>query len=380
MTATNPADLRGLADELIENIAISVLLQSGVLDAIVASNGEVVKAQEIASSTGYDEQFIGAYQNLVLQAGGSCSSPKVRFMRVATALLFCEEVDEAAYRPNQFTEMLIQPGWKSGLRFAEDMYPMGWNIRRLLQETSYGRPNRVNAPNAFEFALGQPLFKHLEANPELRKDFDLWMREARRDQETLWHRRYSPCANIRAQDLKSDPDAALMVDVGGANGSQLIAFHQQFPNLPGRCILQDISMPESNRKAAEAEGLEAMRYDMFTPQPIKGARYYYFRHVFHNWDDENMKKALANLVPAMEPGYSILLIDDYVLPRRNVQRSGAIEDILMLLLLGALERTTSQYENLLHGAGLEIVSIVKVGTSEEAIIEARVAPQRSTTN
>ncbi|RMZ90961.1 hypothetical protein DV736_g1798, partial [Chaetothyriales sp. CBS 134916] len=383
MTATNPADLRRLADEVqaiahvyadsntiengqalrtsirklriasampteilfdfrmqpIENIAISVLLQSGVLDAIMASKGEVVEAQEIASATGYDEHFI------------------IRFMRVATALLFCEEVDEAAYRPNQFTELLVQPGWKSGLRFAEITYLIGSNIRCLLRETSYGTLNGINAPKAFDFAYGMPFFKHLEADPELRSDFNLWMQERRRNQETLWHLRYPP----------------------GANGSQLIAFHQQFPNLPGRCILQDISMPESNRIAAEVEGLEAMQYDMFTPQPIKGARYYYFRNVFHNWDDENMKKALANLVPAMEPDYSRLLIDDYVLPRRNVQGSGAVEDILMMVYLGALERTTSQYEKLLHGAGLDIVSIVKVGINEEAFIEARVAPQGSTT-
>ena len=75
----------------------------------------------------------------------------------------------------------------------------------------------------------------------------------------------------------------------------------------------------------------------------------------------------------MDPEYSTLLIDDYVLPSKNSQLRGAVEDILMMVTVNALERTSSQYENVLRGAGLEIVNIFSTGTNEETTIEAKVA-------
>lgn len=95
--------------------------------------------------------------------------------------------------------------------------------------------------------------------------------------------------------------------------------------------------------------------------------------MFHNWSDEKAAEILRNVVEAMDPDYSTLLIDDYVLPARQVQLRGAIEDILMLAVLNSLERTAKQYENLLSAAGLEIVNIYEVGPNEEAVIEAKVA-------
>ena len=79
----------------------------------------------------------------------------------------------------------------------------------------------------------------------------------------------------------------------------------------------------------------------------------------------------------MEPEYSTLLIDDYVLPTKNTQLRGAVEDILMMVTLNALERTSKQYERLLRAASLEIVNIFPTGGNEEAIIEAKVAVTRN---
>ena len=108
-----------------------------------------------------------------------------------------------------------------------------------------------------------------------------------------------------------------------------------------------------------------------------GARYYYFRNVFHNWQDEKSVEILRNVVPAMDPEYSSLLIDDYVLPTQRARLHGAVEDILMMVSLNALERTAKQYEGLLRAAGLEIVNIFPAGTNEEAVIEARIAKQQA---
>ena len=74
----------------------------------------------------------------------------------------------------------------------------------------------------------------------------------------------------------------------------------------------------------------------------------------------------------MDPDYSSLLIDDFVLPSKETQLRGAVEDILMMVYLNALERTLKQYERLLQSLGLEIINIFSAGANEEAIIEARI--------
>ena len=96
------------------------------------------------------------------------------------------------------------------------------------------------------------------------------MRERRKHEERLWHTRFPPCISLNSASLKKDPEAVLLVDIGGANGSQVIDFKAQFPHLPGRSVLQDLFPPKSNELLEQSEGLEVMAYDFFTPQPLKG--------------------------------------------------------------------------------------------------------------
>ena len=191
-------------------------------------------------------------------------------MRVACALFFCEETDELTYRANHITSLLVKPGWKGALQWAEPFYSVVADIRRFLSSTSYSRTGDESAPSAFEFSHGKTIWRVLEEQPNQRRNFDLWMRERRQHEESLWHKRFPPCASLSSVNLKTDSNAVLMVDIGGANGSQVIDFKAQFPHLPGRYVLQDLSFAKSNGAIKPPEGVEVMAYDFFTPQPIKG--------------------------------------------------------------------------------------------------------------
>ena len=46
---------------MIEDIAISMLLEMGLLDALVAKQGETATAPELAAAMGCDELVIGTY-------------------------------------------------------------------------------------------------------------------------------------------------------------------------------------------------------------------------------------------------------------------------------------------------------------------------------
>ena len=74
----------------------------------------------------------------------------------------------------------------------------------------------------------------------------------------------------------------------------------------------------------------------------------------------------------MDPTYSRLLIDEWVLPESGASLKAANMDINMGLMFNAMERTKGQWEKLLGDVGLEIVEIFSAPGAAEAVIEAKV--------
>ena len=71
---------------------------------------------------------------------------------------------------------------------------------------------------------------------------------------------------------RDDPDAVLLVDVGGNWGHELRGFRKTHPEVPGRLILQDLPVMTEKFQGKPPEGIEVMTYDFFTPQPVQGER------------------------------------------------------------------------------------------------------------
>ncbi|RMZ79472.1 hypothetical protein DV738_g3412, partial [Chaetothyriales sp. CBS 135597] len=354
IAAASPVDtLFSFRLQVVGNITVTMAIELGVIDALVALDQDQVHAADLAAATGCEQGIVE------------------RLLRVACGLGICDEVDENTYQATEVTRLLVLPGWKGAMKQMDLIYPLASNTRRYLSTTHAYREQQPVGATMFEYAHGKSMWQVLEENPDIRHNFDLWMGEQRKNEETSWQRRYPPSADLKPDNLKADPDAVLMVDVGGAHGSQLINFRSQFPLLPGQLVLQDL--PESVGSITNPpEKIRVMAHNFFTPQPIKGARFYYFRNVFHNWSDQKCVEILRNLVPAMDPDYSSLLIDDYVLPTKGAQLRSAIADILMLIHFNSSERTSSQYQQILASAGLDLVAVYPKGPNEEAIIEARV--------
>ena len=69
--------------------------------------------------------------------------------------------------------------------------------------------------------------------------------------------------------LRSDPQAVLIVDVGESHGHDLLRLKQQFPDLPGRRILQDLQ--ETIDVLGDVLcGIEPMAYNFYSPRLVKG--------------------------------------------------------------------------------------------------------------
>lgn len=191
------------------------------------------------------------------------------------------------------------------------------------------------------YTLGKPLFPFLSENPEYGTAFNNFMAARRQATWHKWYNVYPAAERLPLQRLKTEKDAVLLVDVGGGTGYWTQAFSEHFQgSLPGRLIVQDLPKVVHG---ISIQGIEHMSYDFFTPQPVKGARAYYFKAVMHDFNDEVAEKILGNTVAAMEKGYSTLLIEDFVLPEKGVGWRAAhlvrcIESVLFELMNNNVNR------------------------------------------
>ncbi|KAI4108835.1 MAG: hypothetical protein L6R37_000833 [Teloschistes peruensis] len=293
-----------------QNICIRIAIESRWLHTIASRNGEAITAAEVSAATRTDELLIGKSK----QKGGRL----VDYMR--------------------------GPGMH---QFAD-------------------KPGEMTL---FEYAHGtRTIFELLEKNSEQKEAFDDYMRSRRLMNAPQWFDIY-PAATEFANTSR-DANDILLVDIAGGPGQEVERFKRRHPNIPGRCVLQDLPLT-LERIDRLSEGVEAMPYDFFTPQPLKGARAYFLRNIFHNWSDAYSAKILSRVVEAMDAEYSILLIDDYVLPDTNVKLRAAEMDVLMLLHTSGIERTEQHWRSLCQSVGLEVVRIWSADRGEESVIEAK---------
>ena len=155
--------------------------------------------------------------------------------------------------------------------------------------------------------------------------------------------------------------ARCVVDVGGGCGQLLPPLLRAYPAL--RAIVYDVAAcAEGARKLAEEEKLaERMQFvagDFFAAVPPDGD-VYVIKSVIHDWDDERSRAILARCRDAMR-AQARLLVLEWIVPERVGSADASIvgTDLNMLVMVGGLERTESEYRALLRSAGLEVAQVI----------------------
>lgn len=242
---------------------------------------------------------------------------------------------------------------------------------QYLQSTKYVDP----APHGvFKFAHDTelPIFGWFGQNPVIAKQFGHHMAAYVKGQPT-WMDIY-PVKEALLEGFADEPNAVMFVDVGGSHGHVVQELHDSLPTVPGRLVVQDLpDVIGAIGPDALAAKIEKMPHDFFTEQPIKGARAYYMRAVLHDWDDEDCGKLLANLRPAMKPGYSKLLINEYVIPAVKANWQATSLDIIMMADQSSRERTAGEWEAMLTKAGFKICKIWSSPIGGQALIECELS-------
>lgn len=88
---------------------------------------------------------------------------------------------------------------------------------------------------------------------------------------------------------------------------------------------------------------------------ILDARAYYMKYVLHDWPDEKAADILNNIKPAMKPGYSKLILEEFILPDTKAALLPCMTDLAVMLFSSGLERNRQRWTNLMESVGLKIL-------------------------
>ncbi|KAK9784077.1 putative O-methyltransferase [Seiridium cardinale] len=223
----------------------------------------------------------------------------------------------------------------------------------------------VRGPFQRGFATDLGYMEYLQANPQRLKSWNSGMRTGK-----IGHRT-SAFPFDRA--LQLDPcgqGGIAIVDVGGGRGQALEGIHQDYPDLVGRLVLQDLPEVIEDAKAnGLPDYIETTPGTFFDPLAAKGARIYHFRRVFHIWTQKKALELLENTKNAMDD-YSRVLIADMVLADVDCERDLAMQDLNMMSL-GGMERSESEWTSLIESAGLVLRKVWQNDQGpKHAVVEA----------
>lgn len=295
-------------------------------------------------------------------------------MRACTACHLFTETGKELYTHNAYSRCFLGEADRDMFR---QMYDFGgkatYALPEFLHHTQWQNPEDY-AHSAWQLGhhteLG--LWEYLNADPQRMKIFNSGMRSV----ATVANTDVGPYPFV--QELNAEPlaaDEVVLVDVGGGHGQALERIKKDFPTLQGRLCLQDQPhVIEDARAKGLPIDIESQGTSFFQPNPIKGARAYHFRRIFHDWSDQASVEILRNVARAMSSN-SRILISDTAVPTCGATRTTALQDLNMMAFAG-MERTDEQWQSLVRKAGLRFIRFWRKEGNMHVVVEARLNEDR----
>ncbi|KAL4754408.1 hypothetical protein BDW72DRAFT_200879 [Aspergillus terricola var. indicus] len=352
LAAETPAETaRRLMYQPPQNAAIRALIDLSVFELLVedamGGRSHGLSASELSVRTNAERGLI------------------VRLMRVATSLGLCDSnfnpdsaEPETTYSVNSKTEIMIKPLGRDGLRCLYDLtMPTLTVLPSYLAQHAYTMPRDYDA-SPMRWATGQSQFEWLEERPGQQARFNALM-GSRREGQARWFDVYPVERLLRSipsfeEGAAENDGNVFMVDIGGNQGHDLLGFRERYPYFQRRLILQDLPTVVAGKEIQlSRSGIEVMGYSFFEQQPVKGAV---------------CLQILQNTVCAMGPDSRILIVD-FVLPDMDTPLFQASLDIQMMCLGSGVERSRSEWADLLAKVGLEIRGVWNASPAQESILE-----------
>jgi demethylsterigmatocystin 6-O-methyltransferase len=279
----------------------------------------------------------------------------VHLLRSMASFGLIEEKSKDTFQANRTTRTFANPhAFGAAPHISGLQFPVAQVLPQYLKDHQYQKINNIK-DLPFQRALQTELtpFEYLKNDPVQMKALGHIMVL---DGVQTWVSSYPVEKEVGGFNPPSD--SALLVDIGGGFGQHSVMFKEKYPQLPGRIVVQDIPSTLAHLPSSKPAGIDFEEYDFFTPQPICGAKFYYLRHIMHDWPDEDCIRILQQIIPAMG-SESLILIDEVVLPESKLpwQVSGMV--VSMMACLGGIERSLEDWESLLGRAGLKMAHVFR---------------------
>jgi hypothetical protein len=294
-----------------------------------------------------------------------------RLMRHLTAMKVVS-FSGSNYRGTTLSNGLAAERYQKSIDFCYDVARPSFNgFPEYFKRTDYKLPTSLtDGPFQAAHTTELPFFPWLVATPPHLDEFDAFM-SAYRAEKADWHDPgFYPVADRLIQGFDPKINDTLLVDVGAGGGHDAHLFVKQHSSHPGKIVIQDRDVVISEIPDQEKLPFECQVHDFFTPQPIKGARAYLLHSIIHDWSEEEGIKILESLKPALQPGYSRVLLNEIVLSEENPTIAATSMDMMMLAHLAVRERTEMEWKVILRKAGLRFLRIYNYPGVAESVIEA----------
>ena len=304
--------------------AICTVAELGIADQIEA--GKPRSAGELAAATGCHEQSLN------------------RLMRFLASQGLFSETDSGSFDHTPLSAVLREDAigsYRSGARMFHHIFA-GWD--GLDHAVKSGKPG-------FDKVFGKPLFDYVGEHPHLGPILDAGM--------SSFHG-YETEAMIDAYDFSG---ISVLADIGGGNGSLISGVLKRYPEMRG--LLFDLGHVMGRAKAnLDAGGLAercgVIEGSFFETVPA-GADAYLFRHIIHDWTDEQCVQILGHCRKVIPAGGRLLVVE-CVVPEGNTPSISKAFDMTMMTFPGGLERTEKQFRRLFEMAGFELSSVTPTST------------------
>jgi len=310
--------------------AVCTVAELGVADHI--QSGSPKSISSLATATGAHERSL------------------YRIMRFLASHGLFEETGDRQFDHTLLSQCLrgdVDGSYRAAARMIHRMFP-AWD--GLHHSALTGEPG-------FNKVFGQPVFDYVGTHPDLGPIFDAGM--------TSIHG-YETAAMLEAYDFSS---IRVLADIGGGNGSLIGAVLNRYPNMKG--ILFDLGHVIGRaRQNLEAYGnrCSVIEGNFFDSIPA-GADAYLFRHIIHDWTDEQSNQILSHCRNVI-PSEGRLLLVEAVVPTGNDPSPAKDFDMTMMVIPGGFERTEDEYRSLFDQAGFRLISVTPT-SSMVSVIEGK---------
>jgi hypothetical protein len=247
-----------------------------------------------------------------------------RVLRALASDGIFEEIEPAVFRNTAASEVLARDGWDD---FAH-LFASVW-LRAVAALDATGKPS-------FSRVHGDEFWPWLARHPVERAAFDRAMAQG-------WQGRLERLETI---DWRGDE---LVVDVGGGNGSLLLALLERHPRMRG--IVFDLAETVRNEEAL-GDRCTFMEGSFFESVPQGDV--HILSTILHDWDDHSARRILETIRAAA--GERLVILDSVIEPG-NAQDGAKWLDLLMLVISGGRERTAEQWRALLASGGWRVTRV-----------------------